>query len=40
VDFIGAGQRETQNELTLDGVSIMNNLGNVAPARPSTDMIS
>jgi len=40
VDFIGAGQRETQNELTLDGVSIMNNLGNVTPARPSTDMIS
>src|SRR5213076_2649591 len=40
VDFIGAGQRETQNELTLDGVTIMNNLGNVTPARPSTDMIS
>jgi hypothetical protein len=40
IDFIGAGQRETQNELTLDGVSIMNNLGNVAPARPSTDMVS
>jgi hypothetical protein len=40
VDFIGAGQRETQNELTLDGVSIMNNLGNVTPARPSTDMVS
>jgi len=40
VDFIGAGQRETQNDLTLDGVSIMNNLGNVTPARPSTDMIS
>ncbi|WP_263379689.1 TonB-dependent receptor [Granulicella paludicola] len=40
VDFIGAGQRETQNELTLDGISIMNNLGNVTPARPSTDMVS
>jgi Carboxypeptidase regulatory-like domain len=40
VDFIGAGQRETQNEITLDGVSIMNNLGNVTPARPGTDMIS
>lgn len=40
LDFIGAGQRETQNELTLDGVSIMNNLGNVTPARPGTDMIS
>ncbi len=39
-DFNGAGQRETQNDITLDGVSIMNNLGNVTPARPSTDMIS
>ncbi len=35
-----AGQRETQNELTLDGVSIMNNLGNVTPARPGSDMVS
>ena len=40
LDFIGAGQRETQNELTLDGVSIMNNLGNVAPTRPGADMVS
>jgi hypothetical protein len=40
IDFNGAGQRETQNSITLDGVSIMNNLGNVTPARPSTDMIS
>ncbi len=40
LDFIGAGQRETQNALSLDGVSIMNNLGNEAPARPSSDMIS
>lgn len=40
VDFIGAGQRETQNEQTLDGVTIMNNLGNVTATRPSADMIS
>jgi Carboxypeptidase regulatory-like domain len=40
VDFIGAGQRETQNEQTLDGVTIMNNLGNVTATRPSSDMIS
>ena len=40
VDFIGAGQRETQNEQTLDGVTIMNNLGNVTATRPSTDMVS
>jgi len=38
-DFQGAGQREIQNSLTLDGVSIMNNLVSTAPARPSTDMI-
>jgi hypothetical protein len=40
LDFIGAGQRETQNAVSLDGVSIMNNLGNVTPARPGTDMIA
>lgn len=39
-DFIGAGQREIQNSLSLDGVSIMNNLISLAPARPSSDMIS
>lgn len=39
-DFIGAGQREIQNSLNLDGVSIMNNLISTAPARPSSDMIS
>ena len=39
-DFIGAGQREIQNSLSLDGVSIMNSLISLAPARPSSDMIS
>src|SRR5579859_1134805 len=39
-DFIGAGQREIQNCLNLDGVTIMNSLISLAPARPSTDMIS
>jgi hypothetical protein len=39
-DFQGAGQREIQNSLTLDGVSIMNNLITVAAARPSSDTIS
>ena len=39
-DFQGAGQREIQNSLTLDGVSIMNNLITTAPARPSSDAIS
>ena len=35
-----AGQREIQSSMTLDGVSIMNNLITTAPARPSSDMIS
>src|SRR5580700_4348858 len=39
-DFIGAGQREIQNSLSLDGVSIMNSLISLAPARPSSDMIA
>ena len=39
-DFIGAGQREIQSSMNLDGVSIMNNLITLAPARPSSDMIS
>ena len=38
--FQGAGQREIQNSLSLDGVSIMNNLITTAPARPSADAIS
>ena len=39
-DFIGAGQREIQNSLNLDGVTILNSLISLAPARPSSDMIS
>ena len=39
-DFIGAGQREIQNSLNLDGVTILNSLISLAPARPSADMIS
>ena len=39
-DLEGAGQREIQNSLSLDGVSIMNNLITTSPARPSTEMIS
>ncbi len=42
VDFVGAGQRETLSKTrqTLDGVTIMNNLGNVTATRPSADMVS
>src|SRR5579859_5838935 len=39
-DFIGAGQREIQNSINLDGVTVMNSLISLAPARPSSDMIS
>jgi hypothetical protein len=39
-DFIGAGQREIQNALSLDGVSIVNNLITTTPDHPAADMIS
>ncbi|HEY3743631.1 MAG TPA: carboxypeptidase-like regulatory domain-containing protein, partial [Bryobacteraceae bacterium] len=39
-DFNGAGTREIQNSLSLDGISIMNNLITTTPTRPMTDAIS
>ncbi|MFT4111360.1 carboxypeptidase regulatory-like domain-containing protein [Silvibacterium sp.] len=39
-DIEGGGQREIQNSLTLDGVSIMNNLITTTPAHPPADTIS
>src|SRR5262249_22857603 len=33
-DFIGAGTREIQNSISLDGISIMNNLITTTPTRP------
>lgn len=39
-DYIGPGQREIQNSLSLDGVSIMNNLISTTPDHPSTEMVS
>ena len=39
-DLEGAGQREIQNSLSLDGVSIMNNLITTTPDHPAGDMIS
>jgi hypothetical protein len=39
-DFVGAGQREIQNSLSLDGVSIINNLITTTPDHPAADMIS
>ncbi len=39
-DIEGAGQREIQNSISLDGVSIMNNLISTTPAHPSAETIS
>ncbi len=38
--YEGAGQRAIQNSLSLDGVSIMNNLITTTPDHPAADMIS
>jgi hypothetical protein len=38
-DFIGAGQREITNSLTLDGITIMNNLITITHVVPSVDSI-
>ena len=38
-DFIGAGQREITNSLTLDGITIMNNLITVTNVSPSVDAV-
>ena len=38
-DFIGAGTREIQNSVSLDGISIMNNLITTVPFHPSVDAV-
>src|SRR5215469_11090414 len=38
-DFIGAGTREIQNSMTLDGISIMNNLITTTPTRPMVESV-
>lgn len=38
-DFIGAGTREIDNSMTLDGISIMNNLITTTPTRPMVESI-
>jgi hypothetical protein len=38
-DFIGAGTREISNSLTLDGITIMNNLITVTSVTPNLDAI-
>ena len=39
-DLEGAGQREIQNSISLDGVSIMNDLITTTPAHPAADAVS
>ena len=39
VDFVGAGTREIQNSLSLDGISIMNNLITNTPTRPMVEAV-
>jgi Carboxypeptidase regulatory-like domain/TonB dependent receptor len=38
-DYIGAGTREIQNSVSLDGIAIMNNLITTTPFHPSPDAI-
>jgi hypothetical protein len=38
-DFIGAGTREIQNSISLDGISIVNNLITTTPTRPAVDAV-
>ena len=38
-DFNGAGTRELQNEMSLDGISIMNNLITTTPVQPMIESI-
>ena len=38
-DFIGAGTREITNSISLDGISIVNNLITTTPTRPSVDAV-
>jgi hypothetical protein len=38
-DFVGAGTREIQNSVSLDGIAIMNNLITTTPYHPSPDAI-
>ncbi|MBI1786129.1 MAG: TonB-dependent receptor [Acidobacteria bacterium] len=37
--FIGAGAREIQNSIALDGISIVNNLITTTPTRPTVDAV-
>ena len=38
-DFVGAGTREIQNSMSLDGISIVNNLITTTPTRPMVETV-
>lgn len=38
--FIGAGTREIQNSMALDGISIMNNLITISPTQPMVETVA
>jgi len=38
-DYVGAGTREIQNSMSLDGISIMNNLITTSPTRPMVETV-
>src|SRR4051812_25499351 len=38
-DFVGAGTREIQNSMSLDGISIMNNLITTSPTQPMVETV-
>jgi hypothetical protein len=38
-DYVGAGTREIQNSLSLDGIGIMNNLITISPTRPMIETV-
>ncbi len=38
-DYVGAGTREIQNSVSLDGISIMNNLITTTPTRPMVETV-
>jgi hypothetical protein len=38
-DYVGAGTREIQNSMSLDGISVMNNLITTTPTRPMVETV-
>ncbi len=38
-DYVGAGTREIQNSISLDGISVVNNLITISPTRPMVETV-